>query len=280
MRRVAVPRAAWAALPLALLAGGCGLADYEARMQQAQARVNRYDEENRVLGDPIIIPSRKVEAKVEGGRRGAARSVPIVALFLRPPRGISPAPEDEAIKDLVFRYPTIGAINPKVRGAKPQGDGGDPDVRKPAPKAAGGGGNRPSAGGFTDLYLAVGEDSDDFVGKVMAEFPRSEDTEFKNWTREVAAPGRPQKLAFSVTDFAADDADYSVNVYRFKGKRIVVVYRMEKDQRSKLANVVELSLSTFAPGDEAEVMERSYALRPKAGGATAGQAPVTKPITR
>lgn len=65
-------------LPLALLVlalTGCGLADYEKKMRDADARVQRFDEENRLLGDPLALPS--------------GDQAPPVDVFLRPPRGVS-----------------------------------------------------------------------------------------------------------------------------------------------------------------------------------------------
>jgi len=53
---------------------GCGLADYEKKMREADARVQRFDEENALLGDPLSLPTT---------------NGPPVDVFLRPPRGVS-----------------------------------------------------------------------------------------------------------------------------------------------------------------------------------------------
>jgi hypothetical protein len=60
---------------LLLAVAGCGLADYEKKMREADARVQHFDEENKLLGDPLNLP-------------GADRAPP-VDVFLRPPRGVS-----------------------------------------------------------------------------------------------------------------------------------------------------------------------------------------------
>ena len=65
-------RLSFALLLLALT--GCGLADYEKKMREADARVQRFDEENRLLGDPLTLPTDHA---------------PPVDVFLRPPRGVS-----------------------------------------------------------------------------------------------------------------------------------------------------------------------------------------------
>jgi hypothetical protein len=273
MRRVGGPCAAWAVLALA--AAGCGLADYEERMQQAQRAADRYDEENKYLGDPLVIPDRKPEPPAEGkaegkaegraeGRRGPARAEPLVNLFLRPPKGISPKPEDQPIQEVLYRYGPVTAAQTRTRGAGP------------APGRAGAGGSPGS--GFTDVYLAVGDDSDEFVDKALAPMPRTEDKLPPAREHRVPLPGG-QALNFGEINFAADDADYSAYFHRSRGRRVVLVYRMAKDQRAKLAHVVDLSLSTFALDEQAEQMASAFRGRPRPGGAPAA-APAAKAITR
>ncbi len=81
-------------LLLALAAAGCGLADYENKMQLADARLHRFDEENRLLGDPLVLP--------------AGDAPPAADVFLRPPKGITQNPINA--KETPFRYPaTAGA---------------------------------------------------------------------------------------------------------------------------------------------------------------------------
>jgi hypothetical protein len=70
-----------------LLASGCGVADYEGKMLSAQKRLERYEEESRLLGNPLTLPSR--DTKDAGKQR-------IAHLFLRPPKGISTTAENES----------------------------------------------------------------------------------------------------------------------------------------------------------------------------------------
>ena len=74
-------RPAW--LPIAsllLLACGCGLDDYESKMVEAQKRLARHEEEERLLGPPIVIPTRD---------DGKGEKEPIAAgLHLRLPAGV------------------------------------------------------------------------------------------------------------------------------------------------------------------------------------------------
>ena len=48
-----MPMVAVAALALT----GCGLAEYEKKMMDAEARVQRFDEDNRLLGAPLTFPT-------------------------------------------------------------------------------------------------------------------------------------------------------------------------------------------------------------------------------
>lgn len=65
---------------LAVLSG-CGLADYEKRMDEQRERLQAMDKENEVLGDVIQMPSGK-------DPYGEAIKVPF-DIFLRPPQGIA-----------------------------------------------------------------------------------------------------------------------------------------------------------------------------------------------
>ena len=72
----------WAALALLLLCG-CGLGDYEKRMDEQRERLARLDEEALLLGDLIDMPSGK-------DAYGNDIKVPF-AIFLRVPKGVSGA---------------------------------------------------------------------------------------------------------------------------------------------------------------------------------------------
>jgi hypothetical protein len=78
----------WCLRGLVLLLGsGCGVSDYEARMINAQERMQRYEEETRLLTDPLSIP------QVEMGPEKT--KVPIFNLFIRAPAGINITPDPE-----------------------------------------------------------------------------------------------------------------------------------------------------------------------------------------
>src|SRR5687767_7030153 len=74
-------RPAWLPLALLLVACGCGLDDYERKMVEAQERLKRYEEEERLLGPAIVIPSR-----TDG--KGEEKEPILAGLHLRLPAGL------------------------------------------------------------------------------------------------------------------------------------------------------------------------------------------------
>jgi hypothetical protein len=88
-----------AALLALLVAGlsGCGLAEYEARMRDTQARLQRFEEEDKLLGAALQVPMR-VDEKTK-------LPVPLVNVFVRAPRGITTLPHKDVRNGLLYRYP-------------------------------------------------------------------------------------------------------------------------------------------------------------------------------
>jgi hypothetical protein len=84
--------ACWVPL-LCVLPAGCGLAEYEGRMKETQARLQEYDQTNKLLDAPVVLPGAD--------------------LFFRPPRGIRKTAEGEPRDGLLYRYP------PRAGGAGP-----------------------------------------------------------------------------------------------------------------------------------------------------------------
>jgi hypothetical protein len=79
----------------ALAFTGCGLATYEKKMTEADQRAQRADEENRLLGSPLVLP---------GGD-----AAPPMEVFLRPPKGVA---KDATTQqgDIRFHYPATNSV--------------------------------------------------------------------------------------------------------------------------------------------------------------------------
>jgi hypothetical protein len=79
---------------------GCGLADYEAKMAEEQARVRRIEDENKNLEEPLEIPPPKTEKEKEAK---------LPDFFFRPPKGISRAANKDLYGGMLWVYPRISA---------------------------------------------------------------------------------------------------------------------------------------------------------------------------
>jgi hypothetical protein len=215
---------------LAVLLAGCGLADYEARMEDTQAQVDRFDEERRTLADPIEIPTRRMVAK-----DGKESKVPAInhPFFFRPPIGIRPTAEPDAVFGPAYRFPRTGST------------------------------------GFTDVFLVFGnEPAAVFVDKVVKAFPRNIDpvqsSKFEVTVPNRFGPGAEQPLTFEVRDFNDAKANWTACARTEGNATTVVVFRMEKGKRKELEPAMKMSLSTLAVGPEADLVKKSYADRARA----------------
>jgi hypothetical protein len=91
---------------IGLVNQGCGLSEYESRMEEQQERMNYMDEENKNLdGNILQVPGTKVDDKVE---------IPPNHFYCRPPKGISPKPREQKLGDLLYVFPGSGS-NPLIR---------------------------------------------------------------------------------------------------------------------------------------------------------------------
>jgi hypothetical protein len=80
---------------LGLLLAGCGVAEYEARMKEAQQRIKQYDEESKLLTSPVAVPTAKNES---------GQSVPVATFHLRLPQTVSTQPSPVARGGLYYDY--------------------------------------------------------------------------------------------------------------------------------------------------------------------------------
>ncbi|MBY0232029.1 MAG: hypothetical protein K2W96_22320 [Gemmataceae bacterium] len=84
-------RAAW----LAVLLAGCGLAEYEKKMQDAEERSARFDEYAKALALPLDLP------RPDPKKKDAA---PLPMVTLRPPKGIPTQPAKEPRAGVRWAY--------------------------------------------------------------------------------------------------------------------------------------------------------------------------------
>lgn len=221
------------ALLLGLPLAGCGLADYEAKMIDAQKRAQRLEEEARNLDEPLNMPTKKEktgDTEVE---------VPVADVFLRPPRGIGPTPDKNPLNGLIYRYGprTAAPTLPNLPGA-------------PAPSA------KPIA----DVHavgLAFGTNRPDFTKEVMSAFqPVGQVT---SADRPVHHPDRPAASVLTALDF--DDARYSYSVYVGQSgtTQVAIIYWITKGHRSAVSTPLTFSLESLALGIDTFAARQAYA---------------------
>ena len=90
------------ALMLAMLAAaGCGLADYEAKQEEAQKQLDLFDKFKKDFEEPLRMPE-------------AAKENDWPDVFLLPPKGLATTPDDTPFKGLFYFYSSKGGNDAKV----------------------------------------------------------------------------------------------------------------------------------------------------------------------
>jgi len=95
------------------LAAGCGLSDYEKRMDEQSVSLKRFDEENNALGEPLELP-------IIVDKKGSWNAL-AVDFYLRPQKGTKPLAAGGPFKPqefALFRYPGPAGFNVLVTTSK------------------------------------------------------------------------------------------------------------------------------------------------------------------
>jgi hypothetical protein len=267
----------WPAGLLALLIAGCGLSDYEKLMQATQDRVKRFDDETERLGDPVIIPTKRVppkEAPVDPKATkdpktpSTAKDPKPVAkdpkapkatkepakeqreavikypFFLRLPRVLRNTPDLEPKAGLLYRYPKTGYAVSTAATSEFTVVG--------------------NASGIIEAYLAFGnEPQAQFVDRVIKVIPHNSDA-ITGMSTRIDVIDRKEQLSFDVREFNDSQSAWSVYAHTEGTVTVAIAFRMEKAAKANLVQqVVELSLSTLAMGSEASNVIDSFNHRPK-----------------
>lgn len=204
----------WPTLLLLMLLPGCGLNEYEARMTAIQKRIQRSDEENKLLDDYVLAPKRK-----EGDK-----SVAVATFSFRPPKGISSiCAEGEPRGGLLYTY--------TARSAPPPAGSDSPEAIVRVELA------------FAPLKDKLGDD-------VMRIF-RKDDDKIEWQSRQVE--GENETLTVSSTEVRDDNYVYSINLYAGATTQTAVVFWILKGSEKQVQKVVDLSLSTLALDHDAAV---------------------------
>jgi hypothetical protein len=263
---------------LALMILGCGLGKYEDEMRAAQNRVDRFQEEANVLGDPVAIPLKRVVVTVPADttkkdgllkkddkkappppkETAKEEKKPVIEypFFFRPPRAIRSVADPEPVGGIAYRYPKVGGAL-VVPGTKPAAT---PTTAKPGtgPDLTVAG---PSATGFLDMFLAFSnEPAGIFADKLIKVFPRTSDSVTVS-QRPIDVPDRRDPISYDLREFTDAQSAWSIFVHNENGQSVAVVFRVEKARKGSLDRAIELSLATLAMWQEAGTVSASYARR-------------------
>jgi hypothetical protein len=229
---------------------GCGLADYEAHMLESQKRAERFDEETRLLGPPLEMPTTKRPPPAPPLPQ-VEITVKMLNLALRPPKGINPTFEPK-LKGRFYQYTRLkekAPTNPVPPGQPNQPQPGQPVQPQVAPQPnPAGGGNTSATEGVTEILLGWEDkemDHDKFVQEILAWFSAKPPSPLPVFN---VTPPRKQSFTYESYDIA-DPQDnlfqYRV-VIRTKGKvQVAVIYRVQKDKLQQVNRALQLSLESM-----------------------------------
>jgi hypothetical protein len=226
----ACPRRIAAALLLGAI-GGCGLAEYEGKMDDAQKRIEYLDKQNAYLGGVIEPPPPE---KNPPAPDGTVTMKPKTDLFLRVPKGIETKFEPGTIGGLLYRYPR------EIATARPTQKAGVAPSKQPPE--------------FQEVLVAVSTDRnrDEFWQAILGPFGGIDTS---SMTRETfQAPGRPplnyEKLAFSAP---SPPTSYFFFVHQAQNVLVAVVFTVKHDMATNpaVAAAMEYSLTSLGVGPEA-----------------------------
>jgi hypothetical protein len=214
----------------ALLAGGCGLGDYEDLMLAEQKRLADLDKQEKALGEPAEIPVRN--------RPGSDPTPDNSAdVFLRLPRGIASKP-DQSTSDFLHRFPRSNA----------------------APSRSRSGENKESP--FWEVYVAVeaGGKAEAFQTKVLQPFPPARE-KFVKAAEDSTVHGRMEFMATKLEDSNTPPWAYWVFFAPVQGVHVAVIYRVPKDKAEspEVKSGIDLSLQSLVVGPEAAKWRQRFA---------------------
>jgi hypothetical protein len=248
---------------LVLAAAGCGLSDYEKHMDEQQAYVKIFDEENQLLGDPLEAPVLMVKQKNIVTKEQALPA----EFFARPPKGIASKVADKDGPFIfqyvrLYRYAGPAGYNVLVTTGQVAAEKKD---AKPVVKGV------PTKKEFQHQVRRA------LVEFYRAQFGRSmpwlaaEYAKTKQEVRSIPVPGgAPVQMTFEVlaladrpgTKLGSQFFVYFTSTPLYQG---AIIYQVpaEKSQDPDLAKALNYSLNTFALSPNANKKRQDYRRRRK-----------------
>jgi hypothetical protein len=222
---------------LMAMTSGCGLSAYEEQLEREQKRLDRIDDANKILDEPIEPLKLK----------GASSNVPggdTVALFFRPPLGIAPTPEANLRADILHQYVPLVGFAARLRGRRP-------DIQTP----------------FLRVLVAAvpAQDFAQFASQVQQAFAGSVPSQDNTVTKE-PVDGRPS-ITFQTRSFteAASEPNKPASVYHvyfYQGQQyhVAIAYQVPQDKATAndVTKAIDASLGSLAVGPDAAVKKSDW----------------------
>jgi hypothetical protein len=245
---------------LALVAVGCGLSDYEKRIDEQKKRLEKADQENALIGEPLEAPDMRATEKKQ---LVAALATPV---FLRPPRGVGRFADREP-----YVFPLKGPNQVFLyRYGAGQADKTNPKAPLPAFAAVffadcfvktGKAEDGPTSEEFRHnviwaLYVHNGENPPKEIASQKLEVPplTFEAVEFPGGLKE-KTPKEPQHLWYFF-------AYFHERALAAQGKRVAaaIIFQVpfERKDDDALRRARELSLRSLGIGDDYEKKHTAY----------------------
>jgi hypothetical protein len=246
-----------------LVCGGCGLSDYERRMSSEQERVQRFDLENKILGDPVPAP-QKYDDKEKTWH-------PVLELFFRVPRGIRPTHEEKPVlPEGWVRYP------------RSSGDSLFSEIY---------------VGATTDVNKDFGREAEKLCGAATPVENWKKVSRPQRYNASGAGDG--QTMDFDARTLADDKSTWSIYILKRSGGQVGIIFRGDKgDKRgppglsphevalfrrletagqSDQEKVSLWSLDALAVFEDASLAQMRYRQPPSSAASTSPAQPVTPP---
>jgi hypothetical protein len=250
---------------LFLVAGGCGLRDYEKHMDEERAYLNEFDEENKSLGEPVEIPQKEVFIEIPNTKKKTPMQTDAfpVKIFLRPPRWIAPQARKDTFtfeRVSLYCYPGSSGFNLLFTDAEPD--------------------KNPSTGYPFKNGIAPKDFRDQVRGALVQFVQREHKLAVTGWQADdnlkkesflvKDSQGRPKKLDFEKQVFpetpagAKEEPKQSFEVYYLQEPtyQAAIIFEIPtqwtRDQTTR--RIVEYSLKSLAFAQEAVAMAQAQAM--------------------
>ncbi len=219
---------------------GCGLSDYESRMDEQRERLRAYDEQAKYLGVPLELP----------GPANSESSAPIpFRVDMQLPKGISGAiASDEGLfesgKLLVARYPGADGFNIFISGVF----AASPDEAKEEKR------------GWLPAEFQEGFQSE--LGKILGRNfksfqPVERITRQAGWKPGRRATEKPREIAFDYLSLGDEPETVHVDVYFHQDKHRLVGLAFQVPAKQKEDRAVQLGIDAAVRSLEVGPMSAS-----------------------